>query len=729
MKCAFLLFKVKQFLEINWISWVIQERILKRLCLFSVFYFGCFWFIPYIFKQSPAVNGDTHFLTLYFLKDIGFPSFHLQLWNPTVSGGEFLLVHYFPFPFLVMGVMSFFMSLGMAYNVGMILPILALPFCIYFCVKKMNLKSPAPLIASVFVLPCLYLESFTQMGVNAVGSVHGQFAHTYAICTLFLGLGFLYEGLNQNKISFIAICCFVATALSHAYVFVIIPFFFLSVLLLAENKTQFKSWLKILIFTGIYTILLSAWFLWPMIESRQWNTPRMGYAGYHSLIHIFSPILYPIYFLFVICLFFVCMSFIYRIIKEKIYKTPFTKHASRLSSISLWRLMSFYIIPALAYLGLFFIFPKIGLTDYRAIPQILLFTIIALSLFISFTFRKYFANAAFYVFLVLPLPIIMTWTFFHIKSLPQAVRNTYTNWEQEYRPGHLGRLIRYNVPRGLSKPRILCLTHLCSLLPYLNHRSTLPSTYFESTLLSPEVRYLNDYDWVARESCQVFSFYPYICPSNKLGSLEAKLKLMGVESIIINKTQKSEMSKTSNLVKIREYNIWTLYRFKNPPRLADPIYGTADIKPKTKDFRYIMNLWFDKYKGENYWQIIDLDQPSVTSFKKAIENNKQKDCDIDIQVDFFGLDFSTSCIGDPHILKFAYHSAIETSTKDPIYLMSPGMIGFVPSQEKIRFNFGQTLTWKLANMISITTALLMLLLATFLRKKSMSLILAKLKRT
>ena len=169
--------------------------------------------------------------------------------------------------------------------------------------------------------------------------------------------------------------------------------------------------------------------------------------------------------------------------------------------------------------------------------------------------------------------------------------------------------------------------------------------------------------------------------------MEAKLRLMGVGSVIFEKNKKSEMSKISNLIKVREYGKWLYYRFDNIPRLADPIYGSAEIQPKAKDFRYTMNRWFDKYNGSNHWQIIDLGSNSVKEFQRAIESSSQKYCNIDIQVDFFGFDFVTSCVGSPHILKFAYHSSFKSSTGDPIYLISPGMMGVIPSQEKSDSNW------------------------------------------
>ena len=238
-----------------------------------------------VFSLLPP-TGDSlglHFQTVHFLKDIGFPNFTLRLWNPGNFAGEPLLVHYFPLPFILIGLMGFFIDLQLAYNIGSLLPIFLLPLSVYFCMKKISLTPSASLIVTGFVLLFLYNEAIAG---SAFYTIRGRFVYAYAICFLFLGLGFLVQALKNNKISFSAICFFSATALSHAYIFIIVPVFFLSSLAFAKDKKQVIAWLKPLIFTGICVLLLSAWFLWPMIDNLQWITPHARYTGFNR--HYYS---------------------------------------------------------------------------------------------------------------------------------------------------------------------------------------------------------------------------------------------------------------------------------------------------------------------------------------------------------------------------------------------------------------------------------------------------------
>ena len=41
-----------------------------------------------------------------------------------------------------------------------------------------------------------------------------------------------------------------------------------------------------------------------------------------------------------------------------------------------------------------------------------------------------------------------------------------------------------------------------------------------------------------------------------------------------------------------------------------------------------------------------------------------------------------------------------------MYLVAPGMIGFIPSEEKTIFEFGHKLSWKIADYISLISLFL-----------------------
>ena len=660
-----------------------------------------------VLNSLPATGGDmgSHFWPLYVLKNEGIPyllklldprylseqSLYLRLWNPGNLGGEPVLLHYFPLPFMIMAVMGFFLDLGTAFNIGTILPVFMLPFCVYFCMQQIGFKFPTPILTVALILPHLYNESYSMFGGNTLSTLSGQFAHLYALCFLLLGIGCLVKNIKKDHVSVAAICFFSATALSHAYVFVIIPVFFLSILVFAK-KQQVFNWLKILTITGLATLLLSLWFLWPMMDHHPWTTPVSMYFGKKALVDVFtSKALYPIYAVCLVGLITIGIVFFQK--KDQVLE---------------YKALLFWMIPTFAYLGLFFIFPKIGLVDSRVIPQITLFLCISSGILYSLIGRIYFPKKIFSM-LILPFVLLMMWWMSsHIQNFSYWSQWNYSGWQAKKYYPNLQKLYKEIQP-GFSKPRIIFehnIQHnaagtprVFEMLPYFTSRATLEGLYAEANLLSPTSYYMQAKVSKA-PSCPITG---YLCPRYGIESLAPKLNLMGIGHIIVlTDESKEKIRQADYLIEEEGFNPWTLYHLKDTPSLADPIYGFVTLIEKEGDWRHKMNKWFDQYDGKNQWQLLVLDS-DTQNFKTAIENNSQKDCETNVKVDFFGFGLQTSCVGVPHVVKFAYHPSWKTSTEDPIYLISPGLIGVVPSQNNIRFDFGQSVSWKLATFLSIIT--------------------------
>lgn len=93
-----------------------------------------------IWNDEPATGGDTgsHFYSLWVLVNQALPHFQIRTWNPGNLMGEPLLLHYFPAPFLLMAFLSLFMPLGLAFNLGTILPLFSFPMSLSFALSRLG---------------------------------------------------------------------------------------------------------------------------------------------------------------------------------------------------------------------------------------------------------------------------------------------------------------------------------------------------------------------------------------------------------------------------------------------------------------------------------------------------------------------------------------------------------------------------------------------------------------
>ena len=601
------------------------------------------------------------------------------------------MVHYFPLPFILMALAGYVIDLNLAFNLGTMFGTVVLPFVVYFSFRIMSFKFPTPIITSLFTIPYLYNESYSIFGGNFLSTLSGQFAHAYAVNFLILAISFIVRSIKKNQFSIVGIILLSMSALSHAYVFMITPFFFLSILPLA-NKSELKSWLKIFFLTGLFALLTTSWFIWPMIDHQAWMTHSPMVFGKSAFREVFaSKILYPFFILSLFsCLMLIRHNFV-----------PFFKNTF------VW------VFPAIVYLALFFILPKVGLVDARALPQTLLFILIAGGLFTSFFIQNF--KLKIFELIIIPIvgAVVITWTISQVTTLSHWMKWNYSSWIDKKHYPYLQSIS--NSLRGeLDMPRVIYehhpdlnrfgTTRVFEMLPYFAKRSTMEGLYLQSSLLTPVSLYLQS-KISEKPSCAVKE---YRCSDQNFKTLEEKMDLTAVDSIIVYTDNPKKDAKFDRNFKFHsDHGPYSIYKLIQTPKYAVPLTGNAFIINYKKDWKLKMYDWFIDYDGSNDWLVVDLPWLDNEKFKSAIESNRIKNCDTNIKVDFDGFDFKTDCVGVPHLLKFAYSDSWKNSTNSPMYLLAPGMFGFIPSNEITRFDFGQKLSWKVANYVSLFSLILL----------------------
>ncbi len=680
-------------------KFVLIQNIFDLLALISMVILF-FHFAPSdLFNTLPATGGDTgsHFWPVYTLHHYGIPNLDFRLWNPGNIGGEPQLIHYFPLPFILMALLGFIMDLGLAFNLGTALGTFALPFVVYASIRIIGHKFPAPIITAFFTIPFIYSETYSIFGGNFLSTMSGQFAHAYAICFLILAVAFIIRAIKKNRVSAAGIILLSMTALSHAYIFLIAPFFFLSILVLARKEERFK-WLKIFFVTGVMTLLITCWLIWPMIDHQPWMTPNPMVFGVDGFKDVFvSRMLYPAG----IFMFLATIVLLFR------------KQGQIFRDVLVW------VIPAITYVGLFFLLPKFGLVDARALPQTLLFSLIAAGMLTACCIKS--TKYRIIPFIMVPIisASLVTWTILHVKALPHWMKWNYSGW-QDKKHYVFVRSISEALEPGFDKPRVIYehhpelnqagTTRVFEMLPYFAKRATMEGLYLQSSLLSPASLYLQS-QISTNPSCAVKQFK---CTNLSFDTLKNKMDLNAVSSIIvITKKVKDSANNYKDLVLHSAHGPYSIYTLKYEPKYATPLTGNASLMEYKNEWRFEAHDWFMNYDGENNWKIVDLPGLNNSEFIEAILSNKVSDCNTKVEVDFNGFEFSTSCPGVPHILKFAYQDSFKNSSDLPMYLVAPGMIGFIPNEEKTIFEFGQKLSWKVADYVS----LLSFILIFFVRQK------------
>ncbi len=663
--------------------------------LLIIIYLLSYFPLNYLFSDLPATGGDTgsHFWPLYVMKKFGWSigDFSIKFWNAGNFGGEPLFVHYFPFPFMMMAILSYIMPIAAAFNIITILGCLTLPLSVYVMFSKFKLKDPIPLIGSILSLIFLLNDSYSIYGGNFASTLAGQFSHSISISLLFFSIGTLYQEIEKKQFPLISTLLFSLIAITHAYTFILIPCVFLIFLFIHRNTKTLIH----LFCSGVLTLILALWFILPMIENHGWTSPFMYKMTSSELkkvitsdFHIFLAIfLTPFLFLF-------------------------TKES--LKNKTLLYKKEFFILFSLLFtlVGFYFLFPTIGLVDGRVLATLLPVATIICAIPIGHVLKQYqfFDLYLSKVFIFLLVCISM---FYLNTTLVHWGKWNYEGWTRKQLYSDFS-AINKKLSGNLSMPRVFAESsdesnkagtpRAFEMVPYFANRATGSGLYQESTITAPAFFYVQSM-LSKTPSCPFFTTRS--CSSLNIKKVIPYLNVFGIQDLVLmSKEAKKQASFNPELEETFESGPWKIFSLKENVNLVevfDKKYKIINNK-NWKDFFYewtkdytinlpfLISIFHEKDEDHSFKNIKDLLSHSQTI---------QKECQPAIQTSFKGFELTTNCPGKAHLIKFTYHPHFLTSDNSPYHLISPGFILSFPKTNKVVFKFGAKSNWSLYLIISL----------------------------
>lgn len=661
-----------------------------------------FFFIHYlpveVLNPLPATGGDTgsHFWPLWTLVHEALPNFQVRVLNPGNLAGEPHLTHYFPLPFLIMALLSKFMSLGMAFNIGSILPVGLLPICVYFCMRAMGLRFPAPIIAAASSLSFLYNESFSMWGGNTLSTMAGQFAHVYAFDFFLLGIGALsYELRKDKSLPIMSTLMFAGVLLSHFYVALVLPLVFIFHFIFYR-----RFWF--LFTSAVMSITMALWFILPMLQNSPWTTAFGLKWGGDQLFREILPMLFKP-FLFSTIFFLFALSVL--LLKKKI-------NLIKTQKLVIWLLISFMFFSLIFYP----LFPKLGLVDVRMVPQAQLSVCLLFAILLSLFLQRFLAKPLMLLVTILSLFALVFWPSRQILNFPSWAKWNYSGWQNKSAYPELVKLSEaLKLEDGFSAPRVVYenndlsnsagTVRVFEMLPYFAKRSTLESVYMQATLVAPAAFYLQSLVSLT-PSCP---FPNYSCTSLSLKRAMDYFSLLGVSDLILITTQAKDMAKQEkDLIAKGDFGFWSLYHINRDISLVE----TVQQKPEVilaENYKEKMYEWLKQYKTGQALQIVALQKNVANDVDKMTFADAAVGviCHPQIKIHFSTVQLQTDCPGKLHLIKLAYHPTWRSLSGEPIYLLGPGFMGIVPSQNNTTLIWGQHWLWFVSDALSWLAVLIL----------------------
>ncbi|HRE17846.1 MAG TPA: tetratricopeptide repeat protein, partial [Rhodocyclaceae bacterium] len=185
------------------------------------------------------------------------------------------------------------------------------------------------------------------------------------------------------------------------------------------------------------------------------------------------------------------------------------------------------------------------------------------------------------------------------------------------------------------------------------------------------------------------------------------MNFLHADTLLIRSDRAREALEKSGLyIKLAEAQPFSVYRVKRfDSRLASVVTMPIKFLPK-QDWMQDAFAWFRTRSRFEAWLPVYTDQPpSLQPVSSPPPLVKELSLARDRMV------FATEAIGQPHLIKIAYHPRWHLVSQGSLQIAGPGYMLVVPQEKEIRLEYGHTLIGKLGIIATIVAALVALFLA------------------
>ena len=281
------------------------EDLISIFVLLVIWSFLLSFFTPdLMLSKTTTTGGDmgSHYALADYLTHYLIPHGKLIGWYPHWLAGIPMFQFYFIPPYLLMAILSPFISLEVAFKLVSVSGIFLLPLFTYLSMRLMGFKFPAPILAACFSPLLLFLETYSQWGVNIKSTLAGQFPHGISFAFAFLSLGLMYYGIKHKKYLALNAVVLSLVILTHIYTPITIAATYVLFgleLLIRRKYEEFRY----VVIAGILAMMISGFWLIPLFAKLKYSSaPQDIFFGFPDFNQLFISSYAIFYVLAAFCL-------------------------------------------------------------------------------------------------------------------------------------------------------------------------------------------------------------------------------------------------------------------------------------------------------------------------------------------------------------------------------------------------------------------------------------------
>ena len=663
-----------------------------------------------LFSLTTTAGGDTgahHYPAQYLIQEL-LPHFRLTGWAPGWYAGMPMLTFYFPFPFLLIAIFDWFIPYLVAFKIVTVLGVFALPATAYATGRLWRVRRPFPIMAAMFALIFLLMESYSIYGGNILSTLAGEFGYMLSLALVFLLLGTMYRGMEKPRFNmlFVLNCLILmALVLSHIVTTVVLVCIIPGLLLVTP---RWRS-LGYLVAVAAVGFSLTAFWSLPFVANLGW-TAHMAWDQLHSIKDLLPVQLLPAATLGLV-------GMAYAVARRE-------KRLLPLAWITVVTLVLFWVLPNgrlwnARILPFFYISIHLW-AAYGAAWLVRPFAVMMRDLFRlrGVSARRIYVPV---VAIVLGAVIIVTshtaagWIKWNYSGYEGKANWTQYNEINDYiatlTPGrvmveHGQKIDEFGTPRAFE------------IIPYWTGLPTMEGTLMEASFTAP-FHFINQAE-LSKEASNAIIGVRY--PSRNVAQGITHLQLMNIPYLLTFSPEVTGEvtadSRAELLATFGDYNVFRIVGttgyvevMKNKPvRVSVPLPAWRDLavdwylNPDDLETPIVLD------KGEAALQQFASITPDQAATPPVVPINTEGHVTGE-KLENESLSFDTTAVGQPHWIKISYFPNWHVKGAEGPYLVSPSFMMVIPTQSHVTLYYGRTTANTVGQTLEVLAWLLLLGLA------------------
>jgi hypothetical protein len=224
-----------------------------------------------IFDNNTPTGGDmgAHVWGPAYLRDNLLPHLELSGWSMDWYAGFPMYRFYMVVPALAIVALDVIFPYGVAFKLVVISGLVALPFCCWAFGRLARFRYPLPELFAFAGLAFALDESFSIYGGNLKSTMAGEFSFSIAFALMIVGFGLLTRALQTGKGRHWTAIVLALAVVCHGIVAIyVVVGATVIVLVHLDTVRRFVIGAS----TGLFVILLSAWWIGPFVSNHQYMT-------------------------------------------------------------------------------------------------------------------------------------------------------------------------------------------------------------------------------------------------------------------------------------------------------------------------------------------------------------------------------------------------------------------------------------------------------------------------